>query len=45
MGASHNGSIISKYLTEFGYTEDDVSDFIHVDPTSKKTGPQNIFEK
>jgi hypothetical protein len=38
MNATHNNSIISKYLTEFGYKEGDVSDFIYVDAdaTDKK---------
>lgn len=45
MGVSHNSSIVSKYLTEFGFSEDDVSDFIYVDPTSNKMNSKSVGSK
>lgn len=42
MGATHNASIVKKYLTEFGYTENDVRDFIYVDPSHNQGIPQHL---
>jgi hypothetical protein len=45
MNVSHTSSIVNRYLTDFGYSPDDVTDFIHVDPTpinpvNQSTGPE-----
>lgn len=33
MNVTHTSSIVNRYLTDFGYSTNDVSDFINVDPT------------
>lgn len=33
MNVSHTASIVNRYLSDFGYSPDDVSDFINGDPT------------
>jgi flagellar hook assembly protein FlgD len=33
MNVNHTASIVNRYLADFGYSPDDVSDFINVDPT------------
>ncbi len=32
MGLSHSGSVVNRYLTEFGYSVGDVTDLVNVDP-------------
>jgi hypothetical protein len=45
MGASHTSSIIDKYMTEFGYSTSDVTDFVYVDPTPNKKTSQTVKSK
>ncbi len=45
MGASHTSSIINKYMTEFGYSTSDVTDFVYVDPTPNKKTIQTVKTK
>lgn len=42
MGAKHTESIVNRYLTEFGYTPNDVADFIYVEPVSTSLKNTNI---
>ncbi len=45
MNANHTSSIINKYMTEFGFSTSDVTDFIYVDPTPIKKSGQTAKPK
>lgn len=45
MNLSHTSTVVNRYLTEFGYSVGDVTDFINVDPVSIDFNNQSIKSK